>query len=302
MKKRVIQAIFFIPFYSCILFIDVLIPVFNLFILAVSLVIVWEILHMADIDRYGDRRTIITTMIFMVFAYIVTVCGKNLFTNLDFSPLYTITKYEYRYMQFAMWLSILLITLLFIVNIFEKNTNFQNHSRAIFTALFAFTYAGICFWHFPLLRTAPMGKYNILIIHLCAWLADTGGYIIGSKFGKHKLLHTPSPNKSVEGFFGMFIFSIPAVLGIHYLATTGKLTFMLGEQIPNYSLTTMIILTIIFTMTGFLGDMAESLIKRAYNKKDSGSLFPGHGGVFDIFDSVILTMPIAYYIFILLTY
>ena len=75
---------------------------------------------------------------------------------------------------------------------------------------------------------------------------------------------------------------------------------MLGKDIPTFSLSQIIWLTVIFTLTGFLGDMGESLIKRMYDTKDSSKMFPGHGGVFDIFDSVILTAPISYYIIIIL--
>lgn len=302
MKKRLIIAGFFVPFYLSIIFIDALLPLFHLFVLAVSMNILWEILHMAGIDKCDHGRVIVASEIFMVIAYIVTVCGKPLFTDLDLTPLYRIDAYEYQYMTFAMGLSIALITILFVINIFEKDEDYNTRRTAIYTSLFAFTYAGICFWHFSLLKMAPLGKYDIIIVHLCAWLADTGGYVVGRKLGKHKLKNTPSPNKSIEGFFGMFLFTIPVILILHYFASNGHLVFLIGEARPHYTYLTMMVLTVIFTITGFLGDMAESLIKRAYKKKDSGKWLLNYGGVFDVFDSVILTMPIAYYIFILLSY
>ena len=144
------------------------------------------------------------------------------------------------------------------------------------------------------------GKYYIVFILLCAWLSDTGGYVVGRKFGKHKLSNSASPNKSYEGLVGMFLFTIPISIFYYYLYSNGYLSLVLGKDIPTFSLSQIILLTIIFTLTGFLGDMGESLIKRMYDTKDSSKMFPGHGGVFDIFDSVILTAPISYYIIIIL--
>lgn len=300
MKKRLIQAAILLPTYIIIVFTDAFLPLFHIGLLVVSLVIVWEILHMAGLDQNGDKRTIATTMIFMIGAYFLTVCGKPLLTEFNIKPLYKIGDYPQSSMQFSMWLSIILISLLFLVNMVDKNPAYENHGMAIFTALFAFTYVGICFWHFALFRIRPTGKYDILIIHICAWMSDTGGYIVGRRFGKHKLKHTPSPNKSVEGFIGMFLFVIPTVFVANLLAQKGWLTLILGKNIPYYPLWVMLVITVLFTLTGFLGDMGESLIKRAYKQKDSGTMFKGHGGVFDIFDSVILTMPIAYYVFMFL--
>ena len=98
----------------------------------------------------------------------------------------------------------------------------------------------------------------------------------------------------------MFIFTIPLIILYYYLYSKNYLVFLLGKNIPNFSLHQIIILPSIFILTSFLGDMGESLIKRMYDTKDSSKMFPGHGGVFDIFDSVILTAPISYYIFYLL--
>ena len=140
----------------------------------------------------------------------------------------------------------------------------------------------------------------MVFIFMCAWLSDTGGYVIGREFGKHKLSNSASPNKSWEGFIGMFILTIPLIILYYYLYSKNYLVFLLGKNIPNFSLHQIIILTSIFILTSFLGDMGESLIKRMYDTKDSSKMFPGHGGVFDIFDSVILTAPISYYIFYLL--
>ena len=98
----------------------------------------------------------------------------------------------------------------------------------------------------------------------------------------------------------MFIFTIPLSILYYFLYSKGYLSYLLGKNVPHFSFAQMMLLTVIFTLTGFLGDMGESLIKRMYDTKDSSKLFPGHGGVFDIFDSVILTAPISYYVFLLI--
>lgn len=300
MRKRLLSVALTLPLFIVIIFYDKAIFLFHLLILLISIFSASEIFYMAKVHRQKNLRTVITTMIAMVLGYIITICGTKVFKG-DFSSLLKIVETKNPPMDLSLIMVFALIAALFLINIFKVNvSSFEEKGRAILTAVFCFIYVGLGIWHISLMRLMPSGKYYIVFIFLCAWLSDTGGYIVGRKFGRHKLSNTASPNKSVEGFVGMFIFAIPLIMIYYYLYSKNYLVFLLGKNIPNFSLFQIVFLTSIFILTSFLGDMGESLIKRMYDTKDSSKIFPGHGGVFDIFDSVILTAPISYYIFLLL--
>ena len=300
MKKRLISVAITLPLFTVIMFYDKVIYLFHLLILSISILSALEIFYMAKVHRQKNFRTVVATMIAMILGYVITICGLNIFRG-DLSALYKIIETKHPSMDLSLVMVFALIAVLFIINIFKVNVStFEEKGRAILTAVFCFIYVGLGVWHISLMRFMPSGKYYIVFILLCAWLSDTGRYVVGRKIGKHKLSNSASPNKSYEGLVGMFIFTIPIGLLYYYLYSNGYLTLFLGKNIPNFTLPQIILLTSIFTVTGFLGDMGESLIKRMYDTKDSSRLFPGHGGVFDIFDSVILTAPISYYIFLIL--
>ena len=300
MKKRLISVALTLPLFTIILLYDKVIYLFHLLILSISIFSALEIFYMAKVHRQKNLRTVIATMIAMVLGYIITICGINIFKG-DFSSFYKIIETKNPSMDLSLVMVFALIATLFIINMFKVHVStFEERGRAILTAVFCFIYVGLGVWHMSLMRFMPSGKYYIVFILLCAWMSDTGGYVVGRKLGKHKLSNSASPNKSYEGLVGMFLFTIPIGLLFYYLSAKGYLAPVLGKNIPNLKLPQMMLLTSIFTITGFLGDMGESLIKRMYDTKDSSKLFPGHGGVFDIFDSVILTTPISYYIFLLL--
>ena len=300
MKGRLISVALTLPLFTIILLYNRVIFLFHALILAISIISTLEIFNMAKVYRQKNFRTVITTIAAMVLGYIITICGNNIL-NGDFSRLYKFTQINNISMNLSLVMVFVLIAVLFIINMFKVNVStFEERGRAILTAVFCFIYVGLGVWHISLMRFMTSGKYYIVFILLCAWLSDTGGYVIGRKFGKHKLSNSASPNKSYEGLAGMFLFTIPISILYYYLYSNGYLSLVLGKDIPSFSLSQIILLTIIFTLTGFLGDMGESLIKRMYDTKDSSKMFPGHGGVFDIFDSVILTAPISYYIIILL--
>lgn len=171
---------------------------------------------------------------------------------------------------------------------------------------FALSYAG--FWYVAVLlgflvhiafhwQTYPDGATNytgrlalILFISLVKF-SDIGAYAIGRIFGKRKLIPEISPKKSVEGLFGGYLFSIILSL-LFWWGARHYNKGHLGEM--SYPLIHALILPIILTTTGVLGDLAESLIKRSVDIKDSSSLFPGMGGLLDILDSLLFSAPFAY--------
>ncbi|NIJ46001.1 phosphatidate cytidylyltransferase [Wenyingzhuangia heitensis] len=114
------------------------------------------------------------------------------------------------------------------------------------------------------------------------WSTDTFAYLTGKAIGKHKLYQKISPNKTIEGSLGGLIFTL--------ITAT-----VLAQYFTQYSLSEWLGLSIVISIFGGLGDLVESMFKRAANIKDSGNLIPGHGGVLDRFDSLLFASPFIYF-------
>jgi phosphatidate cytidylyltransferase len=128
----------------------------------------------------------------------------------------------------------------------------------------------------------PEGGGLVLLAIGSAWLSDTGGYFAGRFLGRHKLYEAVSPKKTIEGAFGgLALVSVWAVIG-HY-------TFLKSLPLPHA-----IVLSLIAAAFGQAGDLGESLLKRSTGVKDSGQILPGHGGILDRVDALILTSAIVY--------
>ena len=121
--------------------------------------------------------------------------------------------------------------------------------------------------------------YGMLIV----WLTDSGAYIFGRQFGKHKLAPKVSPHKTIEGSVLGTLFAT-IVLAIYLVF------FHVGYD--NYAL--MVLATFVLSIFGQFGDLIESALKRYYGVKDSGKILPGHGGILDRFDSMLMVMPALY--------
>ena len=115
------------------------------------------------------------------------------------------------------------------------------------------------------------------------WINDTGAFLIGSLFGRHRLYEALSPKKSWEGFFGGMVFSIGAAIGYHFI-------FKGATPFPM-SLLLWIFIGFIVTVASTIGDLFESMLKRNVGVKDSGKLIPGHGGILDRVDSLLFVVP-----------
>lgn len=121
----------------------------------------------------------------------------------------------------------------------------------------------------------------IMAIFIFVWLDDTGAYLVGSLIGKHKLFERISPKKSWEGFFGGLILSLASSQAFAWFAPEINRMNWLG-------------LAATVVLFGTWGDLIESLLKRTLGVKDSGNVLPGHGGMLDRFDSVMLAVPASY--------
>ncbi len=133
------------------------------------------------------------------------------------------------------------------------------------------------------------GGYLIISIIVAIWVCDSAAFFLGTAFGKHKLFPRVSPNKSWEGAIAGFVFAIFTMIAAKAIV------------LDVISLTDAIVIGIIVGTIGQLGDLVESLIKRDAGVKDSSNIIPGHGGVFDRFDSLLFAAPSVYlymYLFI----
>lgn len=149
---------------------------------------------------------------------------------------------------------------------------------------FGYFYLGLCSAHLLLLMALPQGRAWLLLLTAITAASDTAAFYTGSKFGRHKLCPAISPGKTWEGFAGGLAGSLAAALLVRH--------FFLPEQ----GLLWMCFIVLLLGCLGAAGDLSESVIKRAFGVKDSGTLLPGHGGLLDRIDSLLLTAPVLYYL------
>ena len=147
-----------------------------------------------------------------------------------------------------------------------------------------------------LVRTVMMdqGRYFIILPFVAAFLSDIGAYFVGVTMGKHKLCPVISPKKTVEGFVGGIGV---AIIGMVVYALI--LQFAFGFKINYFYVA---IYGILGSLAGVMGDLSFSVIKRQTGIKDYGHLIPGHGGILDRFDSVILTAPLMEALLVLIPF
>ena len=127
-------------------------------------------------------------------------------------------------------------------------------------------------------------KWNPLIllaVFITIWVNDTGAYLIGVTFGKHRMFERISPKKSWEGFVGGAVAAL----------ISGYIFSMFNQQL---SLMNWLLFSEIIVISGTFGDLIESLMKRTLEVKDSGNVIPGHGGLLDRFDSMLLVSPVIF--------
>lgn len=149
--------------------------------------------------------------------------------------------------------------------------------------LMGFLYVPLLLGHLLLLRGVPHGVEWLFLMMVIVMAGDTGAYYVGSSFGKHKLYPVVSPNKSVEGALGGLAGSVAG-------AFIARATFF-----PLLTAGDCLATAFLLGFAGQLGDLFESLLKRSFGVKDSGTIIPGHGGVLDRLDSILFAAPAAFY-------
>lgn len=163
-------------------------------------------------------------------------------------------------------------------------------AKEIMGAFFGLVYVVFMLSFIFLVRILDKGQYLVWLIFIAAWGNDTLAYCAGMAFGKHKMSPELSPKKSVEGFIGGVVGA--ALLGFVYALIFKE---QLGAAFSN-PLVMVPILTAIGGAVSVVGDLTASGIKRNYDIKDYGTLIPGHGGILDRFDSIIVTAPAVFFV------
>ncbi|HET9036983.1 MAG TPA: phosphatidate cytidylyltransferase [Myxococcaceae bacterium] len=143
-------------------------------------------------------------------------------------------------------------------------------------------YAGLGLGPIAALRVGPEGLQWVISALVITWANDTCAYFAGRLLGRHKLHPAVSPNKTWEGFVGGAVGSVAGMFVARWVA------------FPALTATDCLILGLVGAVLGPLGDLCESLLKRAHGVKDSGTLIPGHGGLLDRVDALLFNAPAVY--------
>lgn len=166
----------------------------------------------------------------------------------------------------------------------------------VMACFFEFIYAPVLLSFLLFIREGwQHGIYLVWFVFLCSWGSDTCAYCVGVLFGKHKMAPKLSPKKSIEGAIGGIV-GAALLFGLYAYFLTEKIGFGLDGCIVSYSnLVGAMFLGAVGALVSMIGDLAASAIKRDYEIKDYGKLIPGHGGIMDRFDSVIIVAPIIFF-------
>jgi phosphatidate cytidylyltransferase len=162
------------------------------------------------------------------------------------------------------------------------------------TSIFCLLYTGFTLTSVPALREQSNGPSLLVFLMCVVWAGDVAAFYIGSAWGKHKLAPSLSPNKSWEGTLGSVAGSLLATAVLLALAawleTWNSARLSYPDEYPYW-----LVLAVVVNVAAQVGDLAESALKRSAGVKDSGDLVPGHGGVLDRIDALLLAAPVLWY-------
>ncbi len=233
---------------------------------------------------------LVISLIGMYELYRVFEVEKKLpgFLGYAFTVLYYVLLYL-KQTNFMEMLFLVFLTLLLAVMVFSYPKYTVPQVMATF---FGFFYVAVMLSYIYQTRSMVHGEYIVWLIFLCSWGCDTCAYCTGKLCGKHKMSPILSPKKSVEGAIG-------GVIGAMLLTLLYCYIFEGQMGLTTRSWLLLSLISGVGALISMVGDLAASAIKRNYDIKDYGKLIPGHGGILDRFDSVIITAPIIYYLAIL---
>ncbi|WAM32363.1 phosphatidate cytidylyltransferase [Caldicellulosiruptor naganoensis] len=229
--------------------------VLKLFGIAVALVSVYELLTIYKVEKY----------------MIYTTCA--------FAIIFFITPFDFLTKLFIVFIA------LFLFSFIESFRN-EIAAKNIMYSIFSFIYIVLPIFFLVSLYELENGKKLIWLPYLVCWATDTFAYFIGITIGRRRIWSNISPKKSLEGFLGGITGGVIAVW--FYLVIMNHTNFDLNVFLAG------IIVGSSLSVVAHTGDLFASMLKRDQNKKDFGFVLPGHGGVLDRFDSLIMVAPIIY--------
>lgn len=252
--------------------------VFVLMISTIGLLGLWEYYEM--LDRRGVPNFKLTALICAVFFF-----AGSFYTFRSQGP---DKSYDFEIAVLVVFLLVVFGRQMF------RRTRDQNPLETMAYTLFGLLYV---VWLFNFLTKivylAPRGplgettgQYYVLYLLLVTKFSDMGAYVTGSLIGRHKLVPHISPHKSWEGLAGAVVFSMAGSFGLWLL---------IPERLSVFSAWDVGVLGLLLGLGAVIGDLAESIVKRSAEAKDSGGLLPGIGGVLDLIDSVLFTAPILFF-------
>jgi phosphatidate cytidylyltransferase len=156
-------------------------------------------------------------------------------------------------------------------------------------SIFPLLYIGLTLVTLPLLWVQPNGPSLLIFLFCIVWTGDTAALYVGRNLGRHKLAPQISPNKSWEGSAGSLAGSLLIAVLLFFLSRWGAVLHYPGPLIAWLAL------AVLLNVFAQVGDLVESAIKRGAGVKDSGAMLPGHGGILDRIDALILAAPALWY-------
>ena len=241
-------------------------PVMTIGILAVSLQGMWELYRVLGLDR--QRMSIVGYCTAAAWFAALFLNRQDLLL-----PVLVLS---------------LLVMMAFYVIAYPKYNAAQ-----LMGVFFGFVYVALMLSYMVQIRALPNGAFLVWLVFISSWGCDTCAYCVGMLFGKHKMAPVLSPKKSVEGAVG-------GVIGAALIGMIYALVFRNHLTVFRNPLFAMAMTGALGGLISMVGDLTASAIKRNYGIKDYGTLIPGHGGILDRFDSVIITAPLVYYLVLLL--
>ena len=193
---------------------------------------------------------------------------------------------KFQFIPDMMLFVIALLVVLMFVYVFSYP---KYHTEQMLAAFFGVFYVSVMLSYVYQTRMLPGGAYIVWLIFLCSWGCDTCAYCVGMLIGKHKMSPKLSPKKSVEGAVG-------GVAGAALLTALYCFIFRSPMHLERGEIVILAVIAAIAGLISMVGDLTASAIKRNYDIKDYGKLIPGHGGILDRFDSMIITAPIIYFL------
>jgi phosphatidate cytidylyltransferase len=277
LKRSISGAIYIILLIASIEYsIESFFMLFGIFLLI-------AVIEFCNLLRINKIAPIVIANLVYLFFYKIAIATKT-------DGIFYILRYNNTFDLVVLFLT-LIVSLKCVVFLYD-NKNLKIDSFSKFAYLI-----GYIILPFVIITKIPFGikgyNPNILIsIFILIWTNDTFAYLVGKSIGKHKLFERISPKKTIEGFIGGIIFAIIASYFIskYFLKIPERNTFI------------WFIIAFIVGVFGTIGDLVESKFKRIAEKKDSGKIMPGHGGILDRLDSVIFVAPIIFLFYQILNY